>query len=151
VYYKNSNLGWDPSNDEGSIYFNYIQFAKKKGNNAKTYESVHQPTSSPSRPLLGCFRSPTPSPLKTNTSCTTTYNFPPSNDDCDHFSTEQVRQLPRPTSRPTRSTFWRKKLRRLFILAAIGSGLVLALGGLVLGIVIIGPLNYDSGERFPGD
>ncbi|ELT98897.1 hypothetical protein CAPTEDRAFT_223072 [Capitella teleta] len=162
VYYDRKNtsstdLNWTPGNDEGSIYFNYIQFAKK-GNQqkTKTYEPVYrsaQQSASPSHPLLGCFRHPSSStsPLRSKTSTTYKFSPPLNNEDCDNFAAEHHhndRQLHAIKPRRTRTTtVWNSRFRRLLILAAIGSGLVLALGGLILGFVVLGPLEYNSGPR----
>jgi hypothetical protein len=117
--------------DDGSIYFNYLRFANSSSRtspctNSSTYEPVTrgrgaQPTTSALSRLGRCFRKPR---LPTT--------------DADHRNTQHSgHQKGAPRD-------W-KKIKRLLLLAGVLLGILVALGGIVVGFLLLSPSEPEGG------
>ena len=177
---------WPSAHEEGSIYFNYIQFAKNphrtcpsasSSKGGSHYEPVYRaPSRHKSTPSVfaSCCRghsdlksSPTrnnynPSGTRpratsrNNTTSSTTYQFPATcrDDDCgdnymaagscDRLHEAKATSLRRPV-RKARKKPW-SRVKRLIVLVSIMLGILLALGGMVVGFVVLGPFDGVKGQ-----
>lgn len=135
------------SHDDGSIYFNYLRFANTSSRTSPcTNSSTYEPVVRNGRPAkrgshFKWFGSCCVRKSKPRKPTATAVQYAPgmdSHDDSDHVL------QPKPSGK-SKPRDWRR-IKRLLLLAGVLLGILVALGGMVVGFLVLSPKN--NGGRY---
>ena len=134
--------------DDGSIYFNYLRFANSSSRtspctNSSTYEPVTRthPTAHKRCSRFSPFSSCCKRKAKLRPKKTPDYAIEPTED------TEDVLQPKAKAKSHSKPRDWRR-IKRLLLLAGILLGILVALGGMVVGFLVLSP-KHGEGKVSP--